>query len=675
MVRPSRVRPAAARAAVPRKVEPWADRAPRALRPAIVLLFACTVTPVLLWLHPVGDYFVETDFYGGYAPGVRALFAHGLDPARYGVVGPVYELLLGLLSLTRLDLFRLAQFLSLGSTVLALLLFSGWMERRFGRGAGWISALLVATNPTVFRYAYTASTDAPFAGLLVAAFVLTFPRAPRPRTLLLAGLVAGLATLTRYTGIAIVPLGVVATLWPGPSNPWAGRRLQGLAAYLAGVLLVFAPWWAFTASQGAPPALRFYHNLAYEVYARARGVTWDDYQRKLESEFPTFRSVISRDPGAVAARVAANAWEHAAQAAKDLWLWPLAVLGAVGLALALARRVRGAGPLVAYAGLLYLSLVPVFYAARYHLPLVPPVAGLAALALTWPALARGRRAWPSALALVVALAAAAHGVRATVAGTRDLATQVPSEVPDLAAALARDWKGPGRPGVIARKPHFSYYANATPIPFVPLDSLEQLARYAHETGANYLFVSWPEALLRPPFAFLLVPEFAPPGLELVASGAQAHSVLYRVTPEFGSAMPAWYPREWQWRAGEGMTRISPNDPEAWLAAGEGRHARRDFEGARTAYDTALRLRPRWGRALMDLGNLDSDTGDFAAASRHYLAAEAAGVRSPALDRNLGFAYVRLGDAASARPRLERYVAATGDPSVATLLARIRQSAP
>jgi len=675
MVRPSRVRPAAARAAVPGNQEPWADRVPRALRPAIVLLFACTVTPVLLWMHPVGDYFVETDFYGGYAPGVRALFAHGLDPARYGVVGPVYELVLGLLSLTRLDLFRLAQFLSLGSTVLALLLFSGWMEQRHGRGAGWISALLIATNPTVFRYAYTASTDALFAFLLVGAFVLMFPREPRPKTLFLAGLVAALATLTRYTGIAIVPLGVLAVAWPGAANPWSGRRVAGLLAYVLGIVLVFAPWWAFTASRGAPHALRFYHNLAYEVYARARGVTWDDYQRKLEAEFPTFRSVLARDPGAVASRLMANTGEHAAQAAKDLWLWPLAALAALGLALAAARRLRGAGPLVGYGGLVYLSLVPVFYAARYHLPLVPPAAGLAALALTWPALARVRaRGLLSALALAVALAAAAHGARATVAGTKELATQVPMEVPDLAAALERDWKGPGRPSVIARKPHFSYYANAAPIPFAPLDSLEQLARYAHETGANYLFVSWPEALLRPPFAFLLVPEFAPPGLELVATGAQAHAVLYRVTPEFGSAMPAWYPREWQWRAGEGMTRVTPDDPEAWLAAGEGRHARRDFAGARTAYDTALRFRPRWGRALMDLGNLDSDTGDFAAASRHYLAAEAAGVRAPALDRNLGFAYLRLGDVGNARPRLERYLAATGDPSVASLLAQV-PSAP
>ena len=121
-----------------------------------------------------------------------------------------------------------------------------------------------------------------------------------------------------------------------------------------------------------------------------------------------------------------------------------------------------------------------------------------------------------------------------------------------------------------------------------------------------------------------------------------------------------------------MTRIAPNDPEAWLAAGEGRHARRDLEGARAAYGIALRFRPRWGRALMDLGNLDSDTGDFAGASRNYLAAEAAGVRKPSLDRNLGFAYLRLGDAANAQARLERYAAATGDPSIAPLLARIQQ---
>jgi hypothetical protein len=69
-------------------------------------------------------------------------------------------------------------------------------------------------------------------------------------------------------------------------------------------------------------------------------------------------------------------------------------------------------------------------------------------------------------------------------------------------------------------------------------------------------------------------------------------------------------------------------------------------------------------------DLAADTGDFAAASGHYRAAEAAGVRSPALDRNLGFVALRLGDTATARERLSRYVAATGDPAVRTLLAQL-----
>jgi 4-amino-4-deoxy-L-arabinose transferase-like glycosyltransferase len=656
---------------------PWADRAPEGLRISIVLLFACAVTPVLLWMHPVGDYFVETDFYGGYAPAVHALWAHGLDVSRYGVVGPVYELVLGLLGLTRIDLFRLAQFLSLFGSALTIFLLSGWMEKRFGRGAGWITALLMATNPTVVRYAYTASTDAPFTALLTASFVLLFPHAARRSALFLSGILAGLATLTRYTGIAFVPLGLLATLWPGRAIPWSGQRAKACAAFVLGVLLVFGPWWAFTRSQGPPRALRFYHNLAYEVYARARGVTWDNYQLSLEKEFPTFRSVIEKDPGAVAHQVAVNAYEHVAQAARELWLWPLAALAALGLLLWLARLLPGAGPLVAYGGLIYFSLVPVFYASRYHLPLVGVAAGLGALALAQrtalPGLfARARlKALGPILCGVIVLLVAAYATRATALDARFLATQVPGDLPDLGAALKRDWKGPGRPRLIARKPHLSYYADADPVPFVALDSLEALAKYAHDTRADYLYVSWPEALLRPPFAFLLVPEFAPSGLALVSAGPEGHSALYRIEPGFGAVMPAWYPREWEWRAAEGMTRIAPNNPDFWLAAGEGRHARKDYAGAREAYGYALRFHPNWTRAFMDLGNLEADTGDFMAARHAYESALAAGERSPILARNLGVAYLRTGDLALADEMLARYVAFSGDPQFIQLLAQLR----
>ena len=685
MVPPSPSRGAAARpkgaASRPPSVS-WPDRAPDGLRLVIVLLFVCAVTPILLFLHPVGDYFVETDFYGGYAPGVRAFWSGGLDPARYGVVGPVYEVVLALLSLTRVDLFRLAQFLSLAATALTLVLASGWARDRFGRGAGWITALLMATNPTVVRYAYLAGTDALFVCLCTATFVLLFRPGTAGARFALAGLLAGVATLTRYTGIVLVPLGLAAALLAGRRASPLPARVRTAVLFALGVVLVFGPWWAFTAWKGAPPTLRFYHNLAYDVYGRARGITWDEYQTSLQKEFPTFRSVLARDPGAVAARVFSNSYSHLAEAAKDLFLWPLLLLAALGAALWALRRVRGAGPLVLYGALIYAALIPVFYSSRYHLPLLFVAAALGAAALVAPGglyalLARGPgrgaiAGLASALVLACALGAAGFAAQSTVRDTRYNATQVPRDLPELGTALQRDWKGPGRPRLIARKPHLSYYADADPVPFVFLDSLEALARYAHEQRADYLYASWPEALLRPGFAFLLVPEFAPPGLELVSAGPDGHSALYRIRPEFGQTMPQWYPREWEVRAAEGMTRIAPDQADWWLLAGEGRHMRKDYPGANEAYERALRLHPNWGRAYADLGNLAADQGDFTSARAAYEAALANGENSPALLRNLGIACGKTGDFARAEQMITRYVALTGDPEFVKILASLRE---
>jgi 4-amino-4-deoxy-L-arabinose transferase-like glycosyltransferase len=650
---------------------------PAGARAAVIVLFAALAAPVLWFLHPVGDYFVETDFYGGYAPGVHALWAHGLDPSRYGVVGPVYELVLALLGLSGLDLFRLAQALSLVATLATLALWSQWFAGRFGRGAGWIAALLIASNPTVFRYSYTASTDALFVALASAAFVCLFPRTPRRGALAAAGALAGLATLTRYTGIVLVPLGVLATVWPWGMSPWRGRRVRSTAVFLLAVLAVLGPWWVVVTMKGAPPTLRFYHNLAYEVYARARGLTWDEYQVHLEEEFPTLGAVLAKDPAAVVTRLALNSGEHLAQSARELWLWPLSALAAAGFGLWLARRLGGAGPPLGFGLSVYLALVPAFYSSRYHLPLVPVAGGLAAAALAAPRalpdlLRRARFGVMTGAVLALVLAGAtAYAVRSTVRETRYLATQEPLELPAIGAALRRDWKGAGRPRLLARKPHLSYYAGAEPVAFVALDSLESLVRYVHEQRVDYVFISWPEAQLRPAFAFLLMPEFAPAGLDLVFSQPDHRAALYRVTPAFGSRLPDWYPVEWPWRTAEGMVHVRPDAAEVWLAAGEGRHARKDYDGAFEAFRMALQLKPGWGPALYSLGTLQADRGDFAGAVDSYNAALAAGVTLPQLYRNLGFARLQLGDLAGADQMLTRYLATTDDPRVAQLLARLR----
>jgi hypothetical protein len=78
---------------------PGLDRLLWRLTLLAIALLGVALLAMVLGPHRVGDYMTETDFYGQYAQGAR-LIQHGhLEPARYGVVGPGYELALALAGL------------------------------------------------------------------------------------------------------------------------------------------------------------------------------------------------------------------------------------------------------------------------------------------------------------------------------------------------------------------------------------------------------------------------------------------------------------------------------------------------------------------------------------------------------------------------------------------------
>src|SRR5215470_18843855 len=82
-----------------------------------IALFAGTLLWVVLGPHKIGDYSTETDFYGAYAAGARALQHGHLDPSRYGVVGPLYEIALALTGFVARDLLLAAELISVVSVV------------------------------------------------------------------------------------------------------------------------------------------------------------------------------------------------------------------------------------------------------------------------------------------------------------------------------------------------------------------------------------------------------------------------------------------------------------------------------------------------------------------------------------------------------------------------------
>ena len=190
------------------------------------------------------------------------------------------------------NLFVAAELLSLAAMVGGLLLWIHILSRRTDSRLALVAALFLATNATFFRYGYSVTNDA-LAFVLQAGALALLLLGSSTRSIALAGALAALAFLTRYNGIALLPAGIAAIFLGG--TPYADRRRAALL-FAAAFVLVVAPWVAFSLAHGQRFSFQFHHNIAYDVFARSKGIAWDEYQRVLQPQFKSLGDVIARDP-------------------------------------------------------------------------------------------------------------------------------------------------------------------------------------------------------------------------------------------------------------------------------------------------------------------------------------------------------------------------------------------
>jgi tetratricopeptide (TPR) repeat protein len=593
--------PKAAAFALHAGAEPGAgDRVIALAADVLAAAFGIAALAMILGPHKVGDYMAETDFYGGYVEGVR-LIQHGhLVPSRYGVIGPGYELMLALVDFVVRDLFLAARLLSLAASVAILLLWSRLLRSRVGASLGLLAVTFMAVNGHFFRYAYGALTDAPAIALQAAALFLLLTRAS-DRGLLAAGAAAGIAFLTRYNAVALLPAGLITALAGGTLHT---RRGRAALLYTAGFMAPVVPWVLYSLAHGGRFEFQLHHNIAYEVFARARGIPWDDYQRDLQPQFKTLWDVIARDPAAVGSRLLYNVGDHLKRDALQLLGWPVASCAAIGAVLAVRDGSwRRLWPLFVTAALFFATLVPVFYSERYSLALLPYYATLAGAAFASPrfalAIGRDRRVWLKPLLAVLPLAAA---FMANVKIQARVLDQLPVEVLECAATL-RDAKAPGD-RVIARKWHIAYHGGVQPVGFPFAKTLPELARYAHSAHARWLYVSWPEVETRPQFAYLLDTSAVVPGLTPRCVTRPHPAVLYEIGPQFGT-VPAWLANDTlrAYHNTYAQVLIDGSNGEMLYRLGVLAFTLGKYDRARQALEAAARFRPRDLEVLVLLGNV------------------------------------------------------------------------
>jgi tetratricopeptide repeat protein len=593
--------------------------------------------------HRIGDYYTETDFYGGYAEGAR-LIQHGhWDAARYGVIGPVYEIALALAGFVTRDLFLAAQAISLGAAVAALLLWFALLRRRAGDALALVVVAYLAGNPTFFRYGYSATTDMLAFGLEAAAlFAILGMRwvwAP-----LAAGALSALAALTRYSAIALLPGAIFC--YAGLAPVAGAPRRRAVILYLGGFALVALPWIVLALRAGVAPGALLFHDIAYDIYANARGTTWAEYQTRLQPGFHSILEVLRRDPAAVLRREGSNLLTHVRGDAQRLLGWPVAATCVLGSLLAFRdRATRKLAALWVLGGLCYLTLIPAFYSERYSLVLAPFYLTLTGIMATSPWLGRRARVGAVPVPLLLACIPLALSMVTSVTDQRATLADTPREVLRVAPILSTSARTGAR--VMALKPHIAYYSGLAFTPMPATHELSALADSCRRLGVEHLYYSWLEANNRPSFWYLLDPEADVPGLEREMFVTDHPAALYRIGPAFGAA-PAWLasdsararsesrvltalPPRWVWRAHLSMAvaafdeqrfrevfdhasvviRDQPREPLGWRLYADASLRRGDRDRAIVAFERALALEPgsidtrvRLGWLLLGAGRPD-----------------------------------------------------------------------
>jgi tetratricopeptide (TPR) repeat protein len=601
---------------------------------SVISALAVALLATILGPHRIGDYYTETDFYGSYAAGARLIQQGRLIPSRYGVVGPGFEVMLGLAGFLVRDLFLAAELLAgLGTAAMVLLWFL-LLRRLADARLGLLATLFLATNAVLFRYGYSATTDAPALALQAAALWLLVAR-PGPRGAAAAGLVAALAVLTRYSAIYLLPAGLFVI---GARTAGTARRGRDALLFAAGFALPIAPWVIYSLAQGGGFRFQLHHDVAYEVFARPRGIPWDEYQRRMHPQFHNLWDVIARDPGAVMRRMAFNGLDHLRLDGRDLLGWPVAACAALGAVLAAVDGGhRRLWPVGLAGALAFLSLLPTFHSVRYSLTVLPVYASAAAWLFASPRFALSLRpARGLRLKSVLALVPLALALRSSVMTQARVLGELPVEVLPMARTL-RALAAPGD-RVIARKPHLPYLSGVAGLAFPFADSLEDLARFARGQRARWLYVSWPEVQTRPRLSYLLDTAAVVPGLTPRAVSRPHASVLYEIGPRFGER-PAWMANDTlvTWHLARSQLLVDPDHPEALFAVAMVEASHRRFDEARRQLERSARLAPTSVAPWLLLGEIALRQDDPARAADSYRRALDLDPRNVTAQAGLGWA--------------------------------------
>jgi hypothetical protein len=494
----------------------------------------------LYWLvtafgqHTIGNYAVETDFYWKYGPAARDLLRGAISIENYDSKGWGFPLIVAAVSLLGFDLFRAGQIVALLSAVGAAWILYRLHRSLFGPVHALASLAIVLANLVFLQNTYEVGTDMFFLLVSLASIALLLrSKSPTTRAVILSGLIGGYAFSTRYNALFLLPGALLLFLAfrvpDGPMPTRARRAALWSGAYLLGAL----PWLIVNAVHtGNPLTNSNYVNVGFAVYGEGN---WEKFIYGPRNVH-TLLDVIRLDPGRFAKTMGTNLFDHLWRDLSDLLPVAMGVLAAGGAILLwrdrAERRITG---YLTFGALCFLTLAPVFYGARFSLPLLPFYAALAAWPVVSPTLGRPlaavERVFPfrsfAFLLVLIPLAVGAYG-RAGDPGWNESIAAGPHDL-EPAIRFLRETPHDRNAGLMARKPHAAFLSGFRFVPMPEVESLDSLHAVAAREHAPYVLISSAEVRYRAVIGPLAEGTAPVPGFRRVNESYGA--LVYEIVPK------------------------------------------------------------------------------------------------------------------------------------------------
>ncbi|UCE24387.1 MAG: glycosyltransferase family 39 protein [Candidatus Zixiibacteriota bacterium] len=263
------------------------------------------ILPVLIYVLAAGYLLIEHDVLAGWGDPIEYMEgAENLKEYDSPFHPPLYPAIVAGVRLITGDVFWAGKLVSFLSGIAVVILT--WMLGRTcfnSNRVALLAASLVVLSPVMIRYSYVVGSDMLGTALFLASvYVLAIAGRGSLKGLLIAGVIGGLAYLTRSVFMAIVPAALLFIFFATPGR-W-GHRIAKSAWYLAAFVLTIAPWCIISIARHGNLNNLNYANVAFAMFDTTDSwLLFETYAEQYGSAF----ALLINHPVEIARHMAGNA--------------------------------------------------------------------------------------------------------------------------------------------------------------------------------------------------------------------------------------------------------------------------------------------------------------------------------------------------------------------------------